>query len=85
MSNYKIEFENFDKSKFNGYSRLHYGTLKIEKLKFPFVVYEVYVSAVKYHTFSLSFPDATPDKSQDWIKEIIEQTKIKLNLKPDGK
>ena len=66
MSNYKIEFENFDKTKFSGYSRLHYGT-------------------VKYHTFSLSFPDATPDKSQDWIKEIIEQTKIKLNLKPDGK
>ena len=37
MDNYKIEFDNFDKSKFNGYSRLHYGTLKIEKLKFSFI------------------------------------------------
>lgn len=80
MDNYKIEFEDFDKTKFNGYSRLHYGTLKIDKLKFPFVVYEVYVSDVKYHTFSMSFTESIPDKQKDFYPLIIEQTKIKLNL-----
>ncbi len=81
MDNYKIEYENFDKSKFNGYSRLHYGILKIEKLKFSFVVYEVYVSEVNYHTFSCEFIEGSPQNSKDFCVKIIEQTKTKLNIK----
>jgi hypothetical protein len=80
MDNYKIEFEDFDKTKFNGYSRLHYGTLKVDKLKFPFVVYEVYLSKVNYHTFSMNFTESIPDKQKEFGSLIIEQTKNKLNL-----
>lgn len=82
MENLKIEFDNFDKSKISGtYTRLHYGNLKVDKLKFPFVVYEVYLSQVKYHTFSMNFTESIPDKSDELGKEIINQTKQKLNLK----
>jgi hypothetical protein len=81
MDNYKIEYENFDKSKFNGYSRLHYGILKIEKLKFSFVVYEVYVSEVNYHTFSCEFIEGSPNNANEFRSKIIQQTKDKLNLK----
>jgi hypothetical protein len=81
MDNYKIEFMDFDKSKFNGYSRLHYGTLKIEKLKFSFVVYEILVSDVGYHTFSCEFIDGSPSNANEFRSKIIQQTKEKLNLK----
>jgi len=81
MDNFKIEFENFDKTKFNGYSRLHYGILKIEKLKFSFIVYEIYLSDVKYHTFSCEFTEGSPQNANDFKSKIIDQTKIKLNLK----
>lgn len=81
MDEYKIEFEDFDKSKIKGtYTRLHYGNLKIAKLKFSFVVYEVYMSESNYMSFSMNFTDAKPDKSDQYKNKVIEQTKVKLNL-----
>ena len=81
MNEFKIEFEDFDKSKIKGtYTRLHYGNLKISKLKFGFVVYEVFLNEINYLTFSINFTDAKPERADELKNKIIEQVKNKLNL-----
>lgn len=79
---YTVRFEDFDKSKIAGtYTRLHYGTVKVDKLNFKFCVYETFLSAHNYLTFSLNFIDAKPGKPGDISKFVIEKAKEKLKPK----
>ena len=79
---YKVQFEDFDKSKIPGtYTRLHYGTVKVNKLTFKFCVYETHLSAHNYLAFSLNFIDATPGKPGDIARFVIERAKEKLKPK----
>lgn len=81
---YAVRFEDFDKAKIPGtYTRLHYGTVKVDKLTFKFCVYETFLSAYDYLTFSLNFIDAKPGKPGDITKFVIE--KVKEKLKPKSK
>lgn len=81
MSNIKIEFIDLDKTKFLGYSRIHHGVLKIDKLKFTFVVYEILIKDVKYHTFDCVFTEGYPQNNKDYQTKIIDELKNKLNIK----
>jgi hypothetical protein len=81
---YKVRFEDFDKSNIKQtYTRLHYGTVKVDKLTFKFCVYETFLSQHNYLTFSLNFIDAKPGKSGDVSRFVIEKTKEKLKPKPN--
>jgi hypothetical protein len=79
---YAVRFEDFDKAKIPGtYTRLHYGTVKVDKLTFKFCVYETFLSAQGYLTFSLNFIDAKPGKPEGVSKFVIEKAKEKLKPK----
>jgi len=79
---YKVQFEEFDKTKIPGtYTRIHYGTVKVEKLTFKFCIYEMYLKKSNYLSFYLNFIDATPGKSADIISFVIEKAKEKLKPK----
>lgn len=81
---YKVQFEDFDKSRIDQtYTRLHYGKVKVDRLNFNFCVYETFLSAYDYLTFSLNFIDAKPGKPGDITKFVIE--KVKEKLKPKSK
>lgn len=77
-----VKFEDFDKSKINrDYTRLHYGTAKINRLSFNFCVYETWLEKSKYHSFSLNFIDASPGNAKELAGHIIEIAKEKLKTK----
>lgn len=79
---YKVQFEDFDKSNINQtYTRIHYGTVKVDKLKFNFCVYETFLKEYGYLTFSMNFIDAVPGKKEEIGKYLIEKTKEKLKTK----
>jgi hypothetical protein len=79
---YTVRFEDFDKSKTDAtYTRLHYGTVKVDKLHFKFCVYETFLSQHNYLTFSLNFIDAKPGKPGEVSRFVIEKTKEKLKPK----
>lgn len=77
-----VKFQDFDKSKIIGnYTRLHYGSARIGRLKFNFCVYETWLEKSKYLSFSLNFIDGSPGNSDEVTRHVIEATKEKLNLK----
>lgn len=79
---YPVRFEDFDKSNIKQtYTRLHYGTVKVDKLTFKFCVYETYLKQYNYLTFSLNFIDATPGNPSDVSRFVIEKAKEKLKPK----
>lgn len=79
---YPVRFEDFDKSNIKQtYTRLHYGTVKVDKLTFKFCVYETFISSCGYLTLSLNFIDAAPGKSAEVSKFVIEKAKEKLKTK----
>ena len=79
---YKVEFEDFDKSSIGQtYTRIHYGTVKVEKLTFKFCVYETFLKECNYLTFSASFLDAAPGNKEEVGDYLIQKTKEKLKPK----
>lgn len=82
MDEYKVQFEDFDKSKIGvTYTRIHYGKVKVDNINFDFCVYETYLSDCNYLHFSMDFLNATPGKSVDIGKFVISKAKEKLNQK----
>lgn len=76
---YKIQFENFDKSKIPGtYTRIHYGTVKVGGLKFEFGVFETYLHEYNYLNFSINFINALPGRAEEVGNYVVNATKDKL-------